>query len=356
MIKVFATLFIVFHHYQQVYEIMTGGGFRSVILFWGGSFYWGYMVEFFFLISGFCMLGYIKKISAGMSFYEFYSRRASRLLPLMAISGVVCMVLQRLYLFIFGTTYCGMNPTLFGVFLQAVGVQDGWGFNNPSLNNPTWYCSVLLLCYIVFYMIVYWSGRAKVSPVYGMLLFIFIGCGIQKYGIERPFFNASTCRGFYAFFAGVLLAVLMPRIKACRWSPLVAITVIVVFAVEYATANGGLSYMPYLLTFVLYPAIIVALQSFPLKYISCLSFWEGWAKTTYSAFIWHTSLFLTMYIILGVCGIDVTFMGSQTMMLFCAVILQVIACVSYGFIECPLNKKLQSFLLVLKETKAERKV
>ena len=99
MLKVFATIFIVFHHYQQDGQGITGQTLHSVINFYGGTFGFEYMVELFFLISGICMFPYIQKISHGMTFYQFYTRRASRLLPLMAISGVVSALL----LFIAGT-------------------------------------------------------------------------------------------------------------------------------------------------------------------------------------------------------------------------------------------------------------
>ena len=50
LIKSIAAVFIVFHHYQQMANVKFDG-----INFFGGSFYWGYLVELFFLISGFVM-------------------------------------------------------------------------------------------------------------------------------------------------------------------------------------------------------------------------------------------------------------------------------------------------------------
>ena len=48
-IKVLATIGIFFHHYQQVFNVT----FTNHINFFHGLIYWGYLVELFFIISGF---------------------------------------------------------------------------------------------------------------------------------------------------------------------------------------------------------------------------------------------------------------------------------------------------------------
>ena len=48
IIKVIATIIIVFHHYQQVTGVIFDG-----INFYGGKFPFGYVVELFFIISGY---------------------------------------------------------------------------------------------------------------------------------------------------------------------------------------------------------------------------------------------------------------------------------------------------------------
>lgn len=351
MAKVFATICILFHHYQQVEEAVTGVSASAVIDFYEGSFNWGQMVEAFFLVSGVCMLAYITKIKNGLTFYQYYVRRAGRLLPLMAVSGVVYAVLQLLFDKVYRMAFFGKDPSLFGIVLQAFGVQKGWGFSSPFLNNPTWYCSVLLLCYVIFYAIVYWSHRLQVSPFYGFVFMILLGCGIQTYGIDLPFLNGATCRGFYAFFAGIVLAKLMPMIQKWRWSAAWAVLVIVIFALAYKMRDGQLEYMPFLLTFVLYPAILIVLQAFPLHYISALPFWGKWARITYSVFIWHLPFYMLVYTVLPVLGQSPLLAVSVRAMLLCAVVLQGVGWLSYRYLECPLNRKVQNWLLSLDPAK-----
>lgn len=54
-LKIVATIGIIFHHWQQV----TGAYFENHINFYNGRFYWGYLVELFFVLSGFFCWKYI---------------------------------------------------------------------------------------------------------------------------------------------------------------------------------------------------------------------------------------------------------------------------------------------------------
>ena len=87
-LKIVATILIVFHHYQQIFIEQTGTWYGKV-LFYNGSFYFGYVVEFFFIVSGFFMYRYIQRIQEGLTFKNFILKRTSRLIPLMAVAAVV---------------------------------------------------------------------------------------------------------------------------------------------------------------------------------------------------------------------------------------------------------------------------
>ena len=51
VLKIVAITLIVFHHYQQVFECDLGA-----LAFYGGEFYFGRLVELFFMVSGFLTL------------------------------------------------------------------------------------------------------------------------------------------------------------------------------------------------------------------------------------------------------------------------------------------------------------
>lgn len=61
VLRIIATVLIVFHHYQQA----TGAFFEGCLNFFNGRFYFGYIVEFFFLLSGFFMVNYRNWIENG---------------------------------------------------------------------------------------------------------------------------------------------------------------------------------------------------------------------------------------------------------------------------------------------------
>lgn len=343
MVKVFATFFILFHHYHMVAWMVTGkavGGisfYHSV--FQDGDFSWGYMVELFFLISGYLMLSYLPKIQEGMTFYQFYTRRAARILPLMAVSGVVCAVILLLYDKAYQNAFWGGDPSAFGVVLQALGVQSGWVFESPYLNSVTWYCSVLMLCYLMFYAIVYWSRRGGFSPSYGFVLMLLAGCGAQTYHLELPFLNSASSRGYSAFFAGVLLAMLMPLFQQWRGTVWACWAVVLVFAASWYKGNGRLQYMPFWLTCLLYPAILLLLQRRPLSALSRCRFWEAWSNINFSVYIWHLPFYLLLYSAVKFAGLDPLILVNWPAMLVCAVVLQPIGWLSYRFVEQPLHRK-----------------
>ena len=199
VLRIIATILIIFHHYGQV----TGLYLEGHINYWNGRFYFGYVVEFFFLLSGYFMYRYIGKITNGLTFKKFFLPRALRLLPLVFISGITYEVLLGIYQKVCGGDWFGVSITVWGVIINALGVQDGWVFTNPMVNNPTWYISVLLLCYIVFYLLTYLGKRWQIPHIYLFVFMVLLGCGAQTYGLNLPFLNGSSCRGYYAFFFGV---------------------------------------------------------------------------------------------------------------------------------------------------------
>lgn len=172
-----------------------------------GRFYFGYIVELFFILSGYFMYSYIRKVQQGrITFPEFYFKRLSRLFPVMAVGAVTYEIFRAVYQYLYQTSWFDIQTTFWGIIIASFGIQDGWALSNPCVNNPTWYISVLMLCYVVFFMLVYISKRLKISPQYLFIFMIFWGMGINTYGINLPFLNASSSRGYYAFFFGIILA------------------------------------------------------------------------------------------------------------------------------------------------------
>ena len=110
-LRIIATVLIVFHHYQQV----TGAYFQGKINFSGGRFYFGYVVEFFFLLSGFFMYSYVRKIQKeDLAFRQYIERRFVRLLPLVLISGIAYEIFLYYYTEVIGQSWFDISISIWG--------------------------------------------------------------------------------------------------------------------------------------------------------------------------------------------------------------------------------------------------
>ena len=145
-IKIISTIFIIFHHYQQV----MGVYFENKINFFNGKFYFGYVVEMFFVLSGLFMYTYVEKIQDNLTFVKFYLRRLGRLFPLLMVGAISYEIFLVIYQHMYYDSWFGITPTFWGTVISSLGIQDGWALPNPCVNNPTWYISVLMLCYVIF--------------------------------------------------------------------------------------------------------------------------------------------------------------------------------------------------------------
>lgn len=333
-LKVFATILIVFHHYQQ----MTGAYFEHSINYFGGKFYFGYIVELFFILSGYFMFKYIERIKKGLSFKRFYLKRMQRLLPLVMLSAICYEILLILYEKIFQKSYFDIKPTLWGTIIDSLGLQSGWVFADPFVNAPTWYISVLFLCYAIFYLVTFLSQKLHVSSRYFYVAIILLGCGINTFGINLPFFNSQSARGFYSFFTGILLATYFYE-KEINWKEslislftLMVLIFCIIFHYDFVE-NGFV----YLLTFCFYPAIIILFQSHFISKLFSNRFWGRWGEISFDVYIWHNLLFIVMFLFLKFIDRAPNFSKHSNMYLFCF-IAEIVGLISYYLIERPISK------------------
>ena len=348
ILRIIATILIIFHHYQQV----TGAYFEGHINFSNGRFYFGYIVEFFFLLSGYFMYRYVEKVNKGLPFKEFFIPRVLRLLPLVFVSSVV----EQTFLGIYkatcagGTGFDSVSISVWGVVLNALGLQSGWAFNSYMINNPTWYISVLLLCYIVFYLLTYLSKRWQIPHTYLFAFMVLLGCGVQTYGLNLPFLNGSSCRGYYAFFFGVLLAEWLEKLNAAKrsqiytyifWGSIMSVAFLLCMMVyKWEWVAGGINY---LMTFWFYPALIIIFSSRPLTKLFDHRFIGALGKITYDAYIWHCPNFLLLYIIPAITGKGWDLLTAKAMLVYTAGSFAVGA-VSYYALERPINHGVKKLL------------
>lgn len=333
-LKVAATTAIVFHHYQQV----TGAHFERGINYWEGGFYFGYIVELFFLLSGYFMFGYISKIQKGLTFKSFFLKRFRRLAPMLTLAALTYEVLLYFYRCQFGSDYCGVELSLWGGVIDSLGVQAGWVFANPSINNPTWYVSVLLFCYILFYLGTKGSARLRISARYCYLFIIFVGCAINTYSIDLPFLNAFMSRGYVSFFAGVLLGSYVYEKtfsnKAGGFALLIVGLFVVLFKTHFNFIETGFQY---LLTFIVYPALIISLKTEIASKVFRHPIWGKAGGTSFSVYLFHCPCFILMFVIFGITNFDANY-SSHALMYSVTLIVWVLGSLIYVFIEPRLDR------------------
>ena len=345
VLKILATVLIMFHHYQQ----LTGTVFKY-INFHGGLFYFGYIVELFFLLSGYFICGYIKKIQNGLRFPEFFIRRYLRLLPLQALSAFTYFFLYMIYRYVSTGYWNGAQSDLWGTVVTALGLQVGWGFRNPLINNPTWYISVLLLCYVVFYVIVYWSSKKKFSWAYLCVLMILFGAWINTNSADLLFPDYKIGRGFYSFFTGILLGyVLKQNLIPAKWNKSLTILSLIIavgFPVLVCLANDLFPYggAAYILSFLYYPALIWLFRTAPLHRFFDHAWIGTLGRISFNVYVWHTCAIMGLRS-LAAWGLLPFSIKSLQMMLLFTLVMFGFGAISHFYLELPISRKVDQLKL-----------
>lgn len=334
-LKILATSGIVFHHFQQV----TGAYYEGTVNFWGDWFYWGYLVEFFFILSGYFVYKYVSRVYQGeMSLSDWYLRRAKRLLPMVAISAVAYELILVFYLKTYGSSWMGISVSIWGTVISALGIQEGWGFSNPCVNYPVWYISVLLACYLWFYVLTSLARKLKCNPVYFYFAMILLGIGIQTYSINLPMLNGQLARGYYSFFWGLLLAHYVQNYGITGKSVICSILCIAFFTFVFLRyPEYGQSNLNYILIFLVFPSLVFVFESNFGKSIFRHKLWGTLGKISFDVYLWHNPMLPLMYAIIGYTGWNPNFSKISSMYVF-LMVSWLVGAVSYYVVETPLNR------------------
>lgn len=345
VLRIVATVFIVFHHYQQ----FTNTYFEGKLNFYGGHFNFGLLVEFFFLLSGFLLY---KHVEDEQTFPDFFVPKMIRLLPLVMLSSIAYEVLLILYNRVCNRNWqIGNKGSVWGIVTNSLGIQVGWGFENLKVNQPVWYVSVLLFCYLVFHFLRYISRRLDIPNTYLFVIMIFVGAGILTYGLNLPLLNPSLARGYYSFFFGLLLAKFLKNKKIGWKSAVISWGIVFFFTIGfvfyYHYFEDGISYI---LTFFYYPAWMVLFLSKPVQKLFDFKILGTLGAITYSMYVWHTPMILLMFILLEVLPVRVDIHTAKAMWIFVGIML-LFGIISHYLLEKPMANLLRNMFLDKDNTK-----
>lgn len=194
---------IIFTHYF-FFPVEGGVPFNNVLTqwFWPNS---SYMVDLFFVISGFVMaLNYKDRIkSNSIDFYLYIRKRLIRFYPMMIFSHMCVLIMQVMFAKCNnGEFFAGEiinNNNIFTFILNVLCLQS-LPIGANSFNAPTWFLSAVFIMYIIFYFIVLRCGKNNKEDV-AFLICIVLGLilAVQQYPpLFGLLFNHRAVIGFFS--------------------------------------------------------------------------------------------------------------------------------------------------------------
>lgn len=159
--------------------------------------YSAYLVEMFFLLSGFLYAYVYERIINGLKFDEFFLGRLIRVAPAVILSSIYMYICNLLVYLWRGSVWSMGNLYLFTLFSECnfVGVSS-LGMTE-FLNTPVWYISILLMCYVVAFILTKISSKHGCKFVYVLPMMFCIM--MTKTGSTFVGWNRGIYRGCWHF-------------------------------------------------------------------------------------------------------------------------------------------------------------
>jgi peptidoglycan/LPS O-acetylase OafA/YrhL len=292
---------ILFWHYQHFFILPSGTflpGFQAerqpfylpliVAYNWGN-----YAVDVFWALSGFIFFWkYAQPIRDGhTTARRFFVLRFSRLYPLHALTLVLVLALQSVFIDRHGVPFIFLFNDLRHFVLQLFFASD-WGFDKGlSFNGPIWSISAEVLAYAVFFAVarrIRFTGRTMTAIILGLIvakmvlpwvkdlvlcqLFFFVGGAVHLL-VSRPGARPLRATAIAAAVAALLLGVNTVTAGKVHTFAVIAVAVALLFAFtalgnalrragagRLCTRLGDLTYSSYLLHFPLQLAIVLVID------------------------------------------------------------------------------------------------
>lgn len=342
-LKVMAMLIVILHHYQQVLQVTFPGGINFAF----GKINFGLTVDFFFMISGFVMLKWVERIrknAPGSDFKTFLFRRYRRFLPLLAVTAVcyelLCLLIRHFEPWLLSEY---MTLSVWGTVCNILCIQSGWCMKDMLINNPTWYISVLMLCYIIFWLLTDLSRKKNISPVWGYLCMVMLGFSIQLSGMNLPFLNSMSARGYISFFLGLLLA--MAEDKYELHTPGKTVFYLLFAAlIIFAPGQEAESAAEYLL----FPIVLLLFSSDTAEKIFPSRRWEILGEIQFHTYLWHLTVIDAMRVIMMVLRVNTE---KKIYMFIAAAAAELVGTASYFLLAKPTDRL---FMAVMPKEKTEK--
>lgn len=198
LIMIFAIVF--FHYYVDLYA----SGDISKLPFLGVAFKYGdHAVEFFFIVSGFLIALRYQDSIKDMALVEFMGKRFKSLLPPVILAELFMGLLLPMIKAAVGQPF--IIPDFYQWFQSLTLSAKGYiGAKENPIAIVTWYCNVLVLCYLLYWCVNSISYYNQKKYVLLCVVSVFFGY-ICIYFFDLPLLWHVNGRGYCSFFVGVLL-------------------------------------------------------------------------------------------------------------------------------------------------------
>lgn len=328
ILKLVSAILIVFHHYQQLTNIRF-----NFINFYGGIIPFGFIVELFFMISGFLMAMTYKR--DGKLFGKI-GKRLLRLMPMASISVIVCLIIEFIYKVKMGNTLLWDRWYSFAQIITSIlMIGNGWFVEySPLVNNPIWYLCILIVLTVLFVFI----NESVKSKKLNAVLYIMIVCaGLVGFKLQMniPFLYLSNCRGYASFFIGVLL---FEEVYARFVPDTIVISSVLSLIVSFMIILAVGKAHWYIFILMIFPAVVALSIGLPQIKNKHLEIWGG---ISFEIYLWHVPLYCLMKLVLDINHIVVQ--HTYLTMVGFLVITCGVAVVQYFVVEQSINRVIRGF-------------
>ncbi len=330
--KFIAAILIICHHYQQIFGVKY-----AVLNFYGGRLYFGYLVELFFVISGFVAMNSLtgkQQISTDISFRTAVTKeikhKALRIYPMTILACLFSLAVACCYKSVLGawpghTNYGSPRVIIESLLL----VFRGWPkLELHGINNPMWYLCVLLLCYLIFYISNYICRKLKINYlVFIIAAYVFIEFG-KYFPILKIIFSGDAKRGYEAYFLGVLLSIVIPHIKRTGLKLPAAVFMLSGVAILCWNMDHQRAAFLWLIS----PGLVM---------LACLfedikvPLWNTLAGISFEMYVWHVPTFVFLQLLNDSLNLNIQY--NLIMMIVLLVYITIISTVMYSCVEKKIN-------------------
>ncbi|MCQ2521392.1 MAG: acyltransferase [Lachnospiraceae bacterium] len=298
VVKVIAAFLVVLYHFQIFVGVYYGRGFNLTMMDTsfqymtglpnpgeakGYGFDYQRVIELFFEISGFlAMYAYCKHPANDKK--KAVLSKVVTLYPDVFVTSIVMCGLVFVFRgitgqWLFEREY-GVGNVLVSFLFSA---DSGLGGYTDGINSPLWYVCTLVRCYLVFYLLQLLKKQSVKRIIYA---FLAIGAGVLDYfNLSRriPLVGGWACRGFFAFFVGVLVFELSRMVKR-KGAVLIGIVLSFIYGIVCIKAPQLKDFKP-IVNILLFPAFLLFFgQEKKVKNINLLRTLDG---LSYSIYVIH---------------------------------------------------------------------